>query len=462
VAAAPYDTFSRTEAAAQIACYPHSFLRIDKPAALLPADVDEYAPEVYVKAREQLDLDFANGVFVPDSACKETVIAHEDVSAAKKDAAIAYGDVCGATQDVAQGATQDVAAAPNYYLYRLTQGAHAQTGIVACVAAVDYETGVVKQHENTRAHKRRDRINHIEALNAHTGPVLLTYKAQTTIDTIVATITQTTVPLFDFMAPDDVQHTVWRVGDSQTQTAIQDAFAAIDTLYIADGHHRAAAAVLVAKKKQTEQSHTAGADPEQSVPQSSATDPEQTAPQPSAASSNEAQHFLAAIFPDNQMRVLDYNRVVDYLANHTPAQLIERIAQIFAVTPVGNQPYQPKQRGEIGLYLDGTWYKLVIADDQRPADVVESMDIAILHSNLLAPILKIDDPRSDPHISYVGGARGLKELQERADKTGGCAFSLYPCSLDELFAVADAERLMPPKSTWFEPKPRSGLFIHKL
>jgi uncharacterized protein (DUF1015 family) len=395
-AALPYDTFSRAEAAAEIAAHPLSFLRIDKPAALFGDEVGEADARVYERARDELNACYEQGVVVPDSTA-------------------------GSEQE-------NLPPTPIYGIYRLTQGSHAQIGVVACASIADYQTGVIRRHENTLAEKERDRVEHIQALEAHTGPVLLTYPDGRELDELLVKRAAEMPPLYDFVAPDGVRHEFWRVGDEHTVTAIRSTFAALSALYIADGHHRAAAAARVAELWRQPQ----------------------------------ANYFLVALFSSNQLRVLDYNRVISDLAGLSPEQLLGAIREVMDLEPVGARPARPRRRGEIALYLDGMWYRLVIREAQRPADPVEGLDVALLHSSILAPVLKLTQPRSDPRVSYVGGVRGLDELAVRADETGGVAFALYPCSLSQLFAVADAGRLMPPKSTWFEPKPRSGLALHPI
>jgi uncharacterized protein (DUF1015 family) len=384
VAALPYDVFSRPEATREIEAHPQSFLRIDKTAALFSSEVDEYSPRVYTRAAEILASDEQAGVYLRE-------------------------------------------AAPHYFLYRLEKDGHAQTGIVACIAASDYRTGVLRRHENTRNFKLEDRIRHIAALQAQTGPVFVTHRAQPTLDATVARVVATIEPLYDFMTGDKVRHTVWRVDDPVAETALRAGFFALDALYIADGHHRAAAAVEVG-----------------------------------AQQGGEAECFLIIAFPANQLEILDYNRVVFDTNGLSSDELLAHIAESFSVEAAGTHPCRPQRRGEFALYLDGQWYRLNIHENLRSNDAVAGLDVSLLQDYLLAPVLGIDDPRSSKRIAYVGGVRGLEELQRRADAVGGVACALYPCALDELFAVADEGRLMPPKSTWFEPKPRSGLFIHKI
>jgi uncharacterized protein (DUF1015 family) len=378
VAALPYDVFSRDEAALEIAAHPQSFLRIDKPCALLP-ELDEYDPRVYELAAELLAADIQAGVYT----LEET---------------------------------------PHYYLYALEQEGHRQIGLLATVATDDYRSGLVRRHENTRAKKRRDRIAHIKALEAQTGPVLLAYRPQPSLDSLMARYAEGAEPLFDFVAPDGVRHTIWRVEKETSEKAFAEALETIEPLYIADGHHRAAAAA-----------ETGGA------------------------------YFLAILFSAGQLRILDYNRVIASLNGLEPRELLCRIEEDFELEPAGTHALRPTQRGEFSLYLSGAWYRLRIREGRRAHDAVAGLDVSLLHDRLLAPLLGITDPRQDPRISYVGGGRGLGELQRRVDARGdGAAWALFPCSFEELCAVADEGRLMPPKSTWFEPKPRSGLFIHPL
>jgi len=394
VAAAPYDTLSRAEAAREIDKRPLSFLRLDRPAALFSPEVDEYDARVYAHARAELNAWYEQGVMIPDNPSFE----------------------------------------PAYFIYRLTQLSHRQTGLVACASIADYQNGIIKRHENTRAKKESDRVEHIMALEAHTGPVLLTYPSVQELDILLERQTIEAKPLYDFVASDGVRHEFWRVDEKKTMEQIQSCFESISTLYIADGHHRAAAAAQVAKWYSEKQQKGQAA----------------------------AQHFLVAAFGSNELQVLDYNRVISDLAGKSSRELLEAIEGVVDVELQGAQPYPPSKRGELVMYLEGLWYRLNLREAERPQDVVDGLDVALLHSSILAPILCVEDPRSDPRITYIGGARGLSELAKRADNTHGVAFALYPCSFSELFAVANEDRLMPPKSTWFELKPRSGLAIPRI
>ena len=387
-AALPYDVFSRAEAAAEIAARQRSFLRIDKTAALMPASVGEYDQRVYERAHELMVSDERTEILISEPDGR-----------------------------------------PHYYLYRLIKDQHPQVGIVACVSVDDYYNNVIKRHENTRAHKRHDRVEHITKLGAHTGPVLMAYRAHEDIDMLVTSLSTATDPLYDFETPDGVSHSVWRIDDRDAEATIQQAFSGIDAIYIADGHHRAAAAAIIGEER-----------------------------------GGEAKYFLAVLFPADQLTILDYNRVVFDLYGHSLEGFLKLVGSKFEITEISEEefPYRPQKQGRIGMYVQGKWYCLTIPEESRPQDSVERLDVSLLQERLLDPILGIDDPRSSKRIAYVGGVRGLEELERRAEATGGVAFTLYPCSLDELFAVADAGKLMPPKSTWFEPKPRSGLFIHKI
>lgn len=429
VAAAPYDTVSRDEAAAEIAAHPLSFMRIDKPAALFGEEIDEYDPCVYERARQELALWYQNGVMQPHtSTASSDANAAADTESTDATATTATDATATPATDANANAAAESKAA--YFIYRLTQGAHCQTGIMACVSVDDYKKGVIKRHENTRMLKEDDRVEHIKALDAHTGPVLLTYPGKAELDELLECITSKEEALYDFVAPDGVRHEFWCTQNQEDEVRIGTIFKGIPTLYIADGHHRAAAAARICKLYGS------------SYPQ--------------------AQNFLALIVGSNQMQVLDYNRLIRNFNGLSPQELLAALKEIVAVEAMGVTPYKPAKRGEFGMYAAGEWYKLTLDESTRPSDVVTGLDVAVLHDSILQPVLGIDDPRSNPRIAYVGGIRGLDELAQRADKTGGIAFALYPCSLDELFAVADADLLMPPKSTWFEPKPRSGLAVHRI
>ena len=323
---------------------------------------------------------------------------------------------------------------PAYYLYELTRNGVSQTGIVGCSAVDDYLSGVIKKHENTREEKEIDRIRHIDSLNAQTGPIFLTYRQTAGLSDIVAA-QKKKVPLYDFVAVDGVVHRVWEV-DSDANARIQAEFAAIPATYIADGHHRAASAVKVALKRREEH--------------------------PGAGPDAEFNFFLSVLFPENELSILPYNRVVKDLAGLTEEAFFEAVSASFTVERVGRTPVLPEKKGTFGMYVNDVWYRLCAKSEAVPADPVGSLDVSVLQDRLLGPVLKIGDPRTDKRIDFVGGIRGLGELERRVHSDMKIAFSMYPTSMEELLSVADAGLLMPPKSTWFEPKLRSGLFIHRL
>lgn len=325
---------------------------------------------------------------------------------------------------------------PCYYLYRQIMGPHSQYGIVAAASVREYEAGTIKKHEYTRADKERERILHVDCVGAHTGPVFLTYKRQEAIDRIVNRIAGT-APDYDFTAEDRISHTAWTIADGSDIRAIGEAFAGIDALYIADGHHRAAAAAAVAKKRREQSQSPRGDEP--------------------------YEYFLAVIFPHNQLRIMDYNRAVRDLNGFGKAAFLDKIGQVFEISS-GFSQRSPERVHEFGLYLDGDWYRLIAKDGAYDAtDPVKSLDASILQDCLLEPVLGIQDPRTDKRIDFIGGIRGMDELERLVDSGHfQAAFSLYPVSLDQLIAVADAGKVMPPKSTWFEPKLRSGLFVNPL
>ena len=392
VASLPYDVYNRKEACAAVAGNPVSFLNIDRAETQFSDDVDTYADCVYEKARELLDTQIAEGVYVTDA-----------------------GD--------------------HYYLYELTMDGRSQTGIVACSSIDDYVNGVVKKHENTREDKELDRIRHVDTVNAQTGPIFLTYRQNEILKAIVAEEKAKPV-LYDFVSDDGIRHRVWKIDDPAQTVAIEAAFAAIPATYIADGHHRAASAVKVGLKRRAENPGYTGEEP--------------------------FNYFLSVLFPDEELMILPYNRVVKDLNGMSREQFFEAVKGKFELEEIGKEPYAPAEKGTFGMYLDNTWYALKVLPQYRSADPVKGLDVSILQDQLLGPVLGIGDPRTDKRIDFIGGIRGLKELERRVREDMEIAFSMYPTSIEELLAVADAGLLMPPKSTWFEPKLRSGLFIHKL
>lgn len=323
-----------------------------------------------------------------------------------------------------------------YYIYELIMNGRAQTGIVACASIDDYVNGVIKKHENTREDKEQDRICHVDVTNAHTGPIFLAYRADGELNKIVGLVCSTAA-LYDFTAEDGIRHRVWRISDAAVIARIRERFAQIPALYIADGHHRAASAVKVGLKRRKEN--------------------------PGYTGEEEFNYFLSVIFPDDQLMIMPYNRVVKDLNGRSKEEFLEEIAGSFTVKEIGKKAYQPELVHQVGMYLGGCWYELTAKDAVLTDDPVKGLDVSVLQDALLRPVLGIQDPRTDARIQFVGGIRGLGELERLVDGgEGAVAFSMYPTSIGELFAVADAGLLMPPKSTWFEPKLRSGLFIHKL
>ena len=313
----------------------------------------------------------------------------------------------------------------------------AQTGIVACAGVDDYLNNVIKKHENTREEKEQDRIRHVDTLSAQTGPIFLAYRSRSEINEVVSRVMETQKPLYDFTAVDGISHTVWKIADHKQVAQIQDTFASINEIYIADGHHRAASAVKVGLKRREEH--------------------------PGYNGTEEFNYFLSVLFPDDQLMIMDYNRVVSSLNGLSTEAFLEETGKIFKVTKLGETAKHPVHKGQFTMYLDGQWYSLDASEEMlKETDAVKSLDVSLLQNYLLEPVLGIHDPRTDARIDFVGGIRGLEELERRAQSDMKVAFAMYPTSIAELFAVADAGLLMPPKSTWFEPKLRSGLFIHKI
>ena len=325
------------------------------------------------------------------------------------------------------------------YIYRQTMDDREQYGIVSCVSVEDYDSDVIKKHEHTRHSKEQDRIKHVDNTNANAGPIFVTYKARETINSLVAEAVKST-PLYDFVASDGIGHTVWIIGDDNISEKIISEFSEIDYLYVADGHHRSASAAKVANmRKKNNPGHTG---------------------------EEEYNFFLAVLFPDEQLQILDYNRVVKHLNNHTEEELLQTLEKTFSIEDMEVEPYKPQKKGEIGMYLDNTWYRLTIKPEiihTDRNDPVKSLDISVLQDNVLGPFFGIDDPRTSDDIDFIGGIRGLEELVRLVDSGKfKVAFAMYPVSIQELMNIADAGKVMPPKSTWFEPKLRSGLLVHAL
>ena len=324
---------------------------------------------------------------------------------------------------------------PFYYLYELVMEGRAQTGIVACASVDDYSSGVIARHENTREEREQDRIRHVDVTNAHTGPIFLAYRSQEELNGLVA-LEKKKTPLYDFISEDGICHRVWKIEDPQKAEEIHRIFSGIPRVYIADGHHRAASAVKVAAMRREAN--------------------------PSWTGNEEFNYFLSVLFPDDQLMIMPYNRVVQDLNGLSREEFLKKTERYFVVTERGRKAFSPEQKGQVGMYLDGSWYQLDARPEICTDDPVKGLDVSILQDRILGPLLGIGDPRTDSRIRFVGGIRGLSELERLVDSGAAVAFSMYPTSIRELFEVADAGLLMPPKSTWFEPKLRSGLFIHAI
>lgn len=391
VAALPYDVYNRQEAVCEVKREPLSFLKIDRAETQFDDSTDTYAPEVYAKAKELFEEALADKTFITDTD-------------------------------------------KTYYIYALTMDKRTQTGIVACASIDDYLNNVIKKHENTRADKEVDRITHVDTLSAQTGPIFLAYRADSVINDAVKK-TKENKALYDFISPDGIRHQVWKMTDITLVENVRKAFEGIDSVYIADGHHRAASAVKVGLKRRQEN--------------------------PGYTGNEEFNYFLSVLFPDEELMILPYNRVVKDLNGYTQEEFLNKIKEKFDMAESDKQ-VSPDKKGTFGMYLGGKWYKLTAHKDIMSDDPVDGLDVAVLQDNLLAPVLGIGDPKTDKRIDFVGGIRGLSELEKRCREDCVVAFSMYATSIAELFAVADAGKLMPPKSTWFEPKLRSGLFIHRI
>ena len=324
---------------------------------------------------------------------------------------------------------------PCFYLYELTMDGHSQTGVVGCASIDDYRNNVIKKHENTRADKEEDRIRHVDTCSMQTGPIFLAYRAKEDLKEKIGELKKQ-APVYDFVSEDGIGHRVWVIDNDADVAMIEETFGKIPAIYIADGHHRCASAVKVGLKRREQY--------------------------PDYTGEEEFNYFLSVIFPDEELRILDYNRVVKDLNGMDAAAFLTRIGEYFTVEKKGQAPYRPTKKGMFGMYLEDEWYCLVAKEEIKSEDAVEGLDVSLLQNYLLDPILGIIDPKTDKRIDFVGGIRGLGELERRVHADMKVAFSMYPTSIAELFAVADAGRLMPPKSTWFEPKLRSGLFLHEI
>ncbi len=392
VAALPYDVYNRQEAKAEVQREPMSFLKIDRAETSFDDSVDTYAPEVYEKARELLEKDIEDGVYITDP---DRV----------------------------------------YYIYQLEMDGRTQTGLVACSSVDDYMNQVIKKHENTRADKEVDRITHVDTCSAQTGPIFLAYRADQEISQVVDKYVKTE-PVYDFTAVDGISHRVWKIDGREDVDTIYQAFQKIDKIYIADGHHRAASAVKVGLKRREEN--------------------------PGYTGEEEFNYFLSVLFPHDELMIMDYNRTVKDLNGLSLDEFMDKVKEKFDVAE-SETPVAPEKKGTFGMFTEGKWYVLTAKPELfEGKDAVESLDVSVLQDNLLGPVLGIGDPRTDSRIDFVGGIRGLQELERRASEDMCISFSMYPTSIIELFDVADNGLLMPPKSTWFEPKLRSGLFLHRI
>ena len=392
IAALPYDVYNRKEAVEAVKGNDLSFLRIDRAETAFDDSVDTYDDRVYKKADELFRGMLNDGSFVKDDrAC--------------------------------------------YYIYELTMDGRAQTGIVACASIDDYINSVIKKHENTRADKEVDRIRHVDALSAQTGPIFLAYRADDIINQVVDKV-KTEPAVNDFVSDDGIRHRVWIIDDESDIKDIEDAFSGMDSIYIADGHHRCASAVKVGLKRREEHKDYTGEE--------------------------EFNYFLSVLFPDEQLMIMDYNRVIKDLNGHTTGEVLDELGKMGALSARGCEPFKPEKKGQVSVYAEGKWYSLDFDEKFLSDDPVKGLDVSILQDNVLKPLFGIEDPKTDKRIDFVGGIRGLKELERRCAADCKMAFAMYPTSIQELFNVADAGLLMPPKSTWFEPKLRSGLFIHDI
>lgn len=325
---------------------------------------------------------------------------------------------------------------PCFYIYRQIMNGRSQTGIVGCASIDDYMNNVIKKHENTREEKEQDRIRHVDTLSAQTGPIFLAYRSKKEINDIVSRVMEQDKPLYDFTAVDGITHTVWKIAEKSDVENIKKAFENIGEIYIADGHHRAASAVKVGLKRRKEN--------------------------PGYDGTEEFNYFLSVLFPDDQLMIMDYNRSVRDLNGLTEDEFMKKIEEYFDIESL-EEAKHPDKKGKVSMYLSGKWYMLTAKEELlNITDPVLSLDVSLLQNYLLEPVLGIKDPRTDERIDFIGGIRGLKELEKRAESDMKVSFAMYPTSIGELFDVADAGLLMPPKSTWFEPKLRSGIFIHRI
>lgn len=393
VAAKPYDVLSSEEAREEAKGHPLSFLHVGKPEIDLDPSIDIYDPRVYEKGKENLQRLIRDGVLIEDPE-------------------------------------------PYYYIYAQTMFDRTQYGLVGCASVDDYWNDVILKHEKTRKDKEEDRCQHVRVTNAHTGPIFLTYRDNPEIDAIVNKYIEDK-PNTDIITTDGIRHQVWIIPDKNDIQKIREILAGVPKFYVADGHHRSAAAAIVGRERQQAN--------------------------PNHTGEEEYNFFLAVLFPASHLHIMDYNRVVKDLNGLSKEEFLAKLEELFVINKQETQ-FSPKRKGQIGMYLDGQWYSLDAKEHLfHPDDPVENLDVSILQQHVLAPILGIDDPRTSKRIDFVGGIRGLGELERRVNSGEmAVAFSMYPTSIEELMAIADAGKIMPPKSTWFEPKLRDGLFVHFL
>ena len=387
IAALPYDVYNREEAVEVVKNNPDSFLRIDRAETNFGPETDTYADCVYDKAKELINTWIEEGRFI------------------KQDK-------------------------PMFYIYQEIMNGRPQTGIVGCASVADYENNIIKKHENTLAAKEADRIRHIDTTNMQTGPIFLAFRSNKEIDAFLAQKTSEK-PYYDFVSEDGITHKVWLVDDDGEIESVEGYFAAMNAIYIADGHHRCASACKVSAKRHIE------------------------------GKVQESDFFMSVLFPENQLKIMDYNRVVKDLNGYDVATFLEEL-ETYCHIGGSDIPVKPAKKGQVGMYLDGQWFSLEFKTEYLSDDPVEGLDVSILQKYVLDGMLDIKDPKNDKRIDFVGGIRGLEELERRVNSDCRVAFAMYPTDINELFDVADASRLMPPKSTWFEPKLRSGLFLHSI
>lgn len=387
IAALPYDVYNREEAVEVVKNNPDSFLRIDRAETNFGPETDTYADCVYDKAKELINTWIEEGRLV------------------KQDK-------------------------PMFYIYQEIMNGRPQTGIVGCASVADYENNIIKKHENTLAAKEADRIRHIDTTSMQTGPIFLAFRSNKEIDAFLAQKTAKK-PYYDFVSEDGITHKVWLVDDDAEIESVEGFFAAMNAIYIADGHHRCASACKVSAKRHIE------------------------------GKVQESDFFMSVLFPENQLKIMDYNRVVKDLNGYDVATFLEEL-ETYCHIGGSDIPVKPAKKGQVGMYLDGQWFSLEFKTEYLSDDPVEGLDVSILQKYVLDGMLDIKDPKNDKRIDFVGGIRGLEELERRVNSDCRVAFAMYPTDINELFDVADASRLMPPKSTWFEPKLRSGLFLHSI